>query len=1119
MPLHLLTAPAGAGKTQYIIEQIRAASARAPIARCLVIVPSHAQLAAFRERLGASAPVILGVTLTDFHTLYRDLLDAAGTQVTLLSHPARYRLLRAIVRQLAATNQLAYFAPIAEKPGFIHAVADLIAELKENLVSPRRFANLDLGQIGADEFAATPGAVRPSGPSPLPTQVGMAVACRDLQSPQPAEQIGTNEFAATPGAVRPSGPSPLPTQVGMAVACRDLQSPQRDLTTIYTAYQNLLREHHLADREGMGWLALDALRADSHLHAHLAYIAVDGFDEFTPTQRALLDELAARVPQLDVTLTYQADRRAHTRLVRTLATFGDVPCEKLAPLAPPRAAPLEHLERYLFESNAPRVAAGAAVTLVAAPDRAREVRAIARAVKRLLLDGTPPQAIGVLFRRLEPYQTLVREIFAEFAIPFHIEQGMTLLSNPLIAALVNLLTLSANDFPWRDTRDALHSPYFFWRDLNHDAVTRIEQIAREAIVVKGRAQWLAAFVQPTTPWRADEPDTRLVTQLDAATLATLREQLARWFDRITPPERATAREYVAWIEQLVGPDPRAEEWQRQHFPEQFNTDTSSLRVIERARQGDTPDIVARDLGALTEWTNLLRGILDAAEILNEGELTWRDFLADLRDALEATTYAAAPTSDGRVVISSVLQTRGVPKEYIFLGGLIESEFPLRPPEDPLLTAEERDALRAAGVSLACEWHDETTLFYEAVTLARKRLTLTYATYDDDANPLYPSPYLDAVKAILTDIPQMTLSLNEVPTIVHAASRLELGVALTRALAQGDASARALEAQLQHASPAWQHSRLAREIQARREAAIRDEYNGVIRDEELRAEFAHKFGENYLWSASQFNEWGACGFRFFARRLLQLQEITDPQEGLDVLTLGALYHEILAETYREFQARHLVVTPSTLDEAQRILQTTAERLLADAPSRLAFRPTAWWQSERDEIMRHLLRLLAVEAERYGDDAPVPFAFEVPFGFAGKPALRLELPIGTIRLIGKIDRMDRTGAGVVLIDYKTGSTPISAREVLEGRNLQLPIYVLAAQAHKHRVADAFFLHIHSAKTSGELSKVDRHEWLNAAKEHINRYVMLARAGEFAVAPTQFENGRCQAHCEFASLCRVG
>jgi len=1066
--------------------------------------------------------------------------------VTLLSHPARYRLLRAIVRQLAATNQLAYFAPIAEKPGFIHAVADLIAELKENLVSPRRFANLDLGQIGTNEFAATP-----SGPSPLPTQVGVALACRDLQSPQPAEQIGTNEFAATPSgpsplptqvgvalacrdlqspqpaeqigtnefAATPSGPSPLPTQVGMAVACRDLQSPQRDLATIYTAYQNLMREHHLADREGMGWLALDALRADSRLYAHLAYIAVDGFDEFTPTQRALLDELAARVPQLDVTLTHQADRRAHTRLARTLATFGDVPCE--------RPGCISHLgqiwanEFAATQSDVRLRGQHLLPTQVGMAVACRDLQSLqlARAVKRLLLDGTPPHAIGVLFSRLEPYQTLVREIFAEFAIPFHIEQGMTLLSNPLIAALVNLLTLSANDFPWRDTRDALHSPYFFWRDLNDDAVVRIEQIAREAIVVKGRAQWLAAFVQPTTPWRADEPDTRLVTQLDAATLATLREQLARWFDRITPPERATAREYVAWIEQLVGPDPRAEEWQQQHFPEQFNTDTTSLRVIERARQGDTPDIVARDLGALTEWTNLLRGILDAAEILNEGELTWRDFLADLQDALEAATYAAAPTSDGRVVISSVLQARGVPKEYIFLGGLIESEFPLRPPEDPLLTAAERDALRAAGVSLAREWHDETTLFYEAVTLARKRLTLTYATYDDDANPLYPSPYLDAVQAILADIPQTTLSLNEVPTIVHAASRLELGVALTRALAQGDASVCALEAQLQHTSPTWQHSRLAREIQARREASVRDEFNGVIRDEQLRAEFAHKFGDDYLWSASQFNEWGACGFRFFARRLLQLEEITDPQEGLDALTLGALYHEILAETYREFQARHLVVTPSTLDEAQRILQATAERLLADAPSRLAFRPTAWWQSERAEMMRRLLRLLAAEAERSGDDAPVPFAFEVPFGFAGKPALRLELPSGTIRLIGKIDRMDRTRAGVVLIDYKTGSTPISAREVIEGRNLQLPIYVLAAQALRHRVADAFFLHIHSAKTSGELSKVDRHEWLNAAKEHINRYVMPARAGEFAVAPTQFENGRCQAHCEFASLCRVG
>jgi ATP-dependent helicase/DNAse subunit B len=133
--------------------------------------------------------------------------------------------------------------------------------------------------------------------------------------------------------------------------------------------------------------------------------------------------------------------------------------------------------------------------------------------------------------------------------------------------------------------------------------------------------------------------------------------------------------------------------------------------------------------------------------------------------------------------------------------------------------------------------------------------------------------------------------------------------------------------------------------------------------------------------------------------------------------------------------------------------------------------------------------------------------------------ISLPIDPIRVIGAIDRIDRGYLGVTLVDYKSGSTPIGSAEVIQGRNLQLPVYVLAAEAQGLRVVEAFFFHIRGGKTSGNLSKVDRAGWLEAAKGHMNRYVSLARAGAFAVEPNQFDNGACNAYCEFISLCRVG
>jgi ATP-dependent helicase/nuclease subunit B len=1034
MTVNLITAPAGAGKTQYVVEQICKHSADRRPPRILVILPSGPQLVALRERLGASAAAAFGVTLTEFHTLYHDLLDAADKLPRLLAEAARYRLVRAIIRRFAGEGKLPYFSPIAAKPGFVAAVLKFIADAKQARLSPELLLPLD-------------------------------------SSPR-----------------------------------------MRDLAAIYAEYQAFLLGRNLADREGMGWLAQAALEADASLYSDLDYVAVDGFDEFNPTQLAILNLLAARVPALDVTLTFQPGRLAHARFERTANRFPEAARRELERRSPPRAAPLEHLEKYLFELNPPLASAESAFTVIEAPDRTREVRAIARQVKRLLLAGTPTSEIGVLFRRMDEYQSIVREVFAEYGIPFRVRSGMPLESNPMVAALMSLLALGVNDFPWRDTLDALRSPYLIQRELTTEQIAQIEQISREAVVVKGEKAWREAFTKPSKPLHGEEEDKRIVALMGAEDLESLRAHLGHFLDSVKPPERAAVRGFAAFVERLIGPDPDDEDWQKLFAPHRFTPDTTSLRVIEciRSEEQEEPELAARDLAALVEFKDILRGLVEAAEVLNEGEGAWAEFLADLQDAVGAAQYDLTPTVEGRVVISTVTQARGVPKECIFLGGLVESEFPTRAPEDPLLSQKEREALGNAGLPLAeGRARDETTLFYEAATLARKHLSLFYPYLDEDANPLYPSPYLKSTRGLFDQVDLVHLPVNAAPSVEDAASPGELAVSLTR---EPHAE---IDRKLRLESPAWRHSLFARGVEARREsAAACDEYSGVMGDASIRGDLARKFARGYPWSASQFNEFGRCGFHFFARRLLHLEEIAEPEEGLDALTLGGLNHYLLEQTYREFARRGLLVTAETRGECTAVMEQVTRSLLATAPEDFGFRKTAWWEKESAEILRRLSALLAAEAER-GEATPAqPFLFEQAFDFA------LALERGKIRVRGKIDRLDKTGdGGVVLVDYKSGSTKIYSKEVFDGLNLQLPVYFLAAERMGYRVSDAHFLHIPSGETSGEVADDRRAAWLKAAKEHAADYVRMARAGAFPVKPKRAVNGACANTCEYESLCRVG
>ncbi len=1031
MALTLYAAPAGAGKTAAVLEKICARQRAQPLARALVILPSNAHTLAARQRL-AKQPAQLGVTLLEFDTLYREILDAAGIAVQSLTQAARYRLLRALLRERAAAGALVYFAPIADQPGLIDAFAQFISDVKRARLTPE-----------------------------------------------------TLHAHAT-----------LPRM--------------RDLAAVYDAYQKFLYAKNLADDQGRGWLALNALQADATLYAEFDYIAVDGFDEFDPTQAALLQALAARTPQLDLTLTYQAGRAAHARFERVLAQFPDAARETLPATAPPRRGVLEHLERALFESAAPRLPCDDSIQLVAAADRLREVQAIARAVKRAIIAGAAPSDLAVLFRSLDMYQPLVREVFTAYDIPFRVRGGMALLANALIAEIINLLGLAANDFPRRETMDALRAPYFLWRDLDAQALADLDRITREAVVVRGRAAFLDSFVKPRAPLSDREIERRRVAELDAATLAAYRAWLETFFERVTPPATATVAQYVEWVERLLGPDPQAEEYARARHPETFAAETSSLRVVERVRAAD-PETAARDLAALCAFKRALGGLVQAAQMLQEPVCARQAFLQDLRDALANATYDLTPAFDGRVLVTGALWARGVSRQMIFLGGLVEGEFPARAPEDVLLTESERQKLEAAGLTRA-SFHasDEKTYFYQAVALAREKLFLFYPQRDQDARLLNPSPYVGDVCALFQDLTPAKIGLADAPVASQAASLPELAVALARA--QNDAAA--LEQALRAASPAWTHSLHARAIERRRESnAPHDPYSGVLDAADLRAELRARFDARYPWSASQFNEWGACGFRFFADRLLRLQELAEPEEGLDAAQRGALYHAILEQTYKKFVARKLTVTPATLETARALLDETAAQVLETAPEQFGFRPTAWWTQERAEATRILHALLEAEAARADATTAQPYKLEQAFD------VTLSLNGAPLRVRGILDRIDKRADGLAVVDYKSGSTKIDKREVYAGRNLQLPIYVMALRALHEPVADAYFLHIANGETSGAVDAAEREAWLAKARDHMARYRDAARQGNFAVKPSRLEDDRCVRYCDFAPLCRVG
>ncbi len=1091
MDIHFYLAPAGHGKTAYVLARLRQVRAAEPLAPVAVILPNQAQVTAFRQRLSAGGGA-LAVNLSTFNALYADLLAWAGQPAPRLPAPVQYRLIRSLVARLVDAGQLPYYAPLRDKPGFVVLLRSLLEELKR-------------ARLHRDQFRA-------------------AVA-----------QVALTEARLT------------------------------ELAEIYAAYQDWLSTHGWADTEGQGWLAARALERQPALGRELRLLIVDGFDEFNPTQLAVLNLLAGRAAETIITLTgdlptlesegeYRSSnltmdtppllplksggegdrmtsRPAWRRFYRARRALTDVLKLAPEPLPQPALTPfapaLAHLEAYLFNPQAPAfpLLAGQepAITFIEAQNRAEEVRAALRWLKsRLVRDGLAPAEAALLARDLTPYRPFIEETAAEFGLTLHLREPLRLAANPAIAALMSLLALplgpghTPGNWACRPLLDAWRSPYF--DHLAPGQTDRLERVARQGVVIHGLDQWRVALAQQveqaarrgeTSPAFAPPADEELQPpdQLSLAEAHVLLEAFESFVARISPPPQATLRQYAGFVEALIGADPKLT------GPDDEPADPEvgpSLGLVKRARVETTT--AQRDIAALRTFKDVLRGlVLAEASLPLDTPVAYDQFYTELQGAVQGAAYYLPPPKPlaAALPVLTVLNARGLSFAAVALIGLAEGEFPPPEQEDILLREEDRQALRQAGLTgLESRLRgEEISLFYQAVTRAREQLLLCRPYLADDGQSWEASPYWSAVQQLVAG-PVIHLRPEDPLPLSQVASPQELArsdwAAAQPALPEGEWAGLGL--------PAAALSRLRRSaaiLQARLAAEPQGEFEGDLTH--LAARFSAEYGPGHVWSASRLEAYGLCPHHFWLSQALALTPRQPPEEGFDVFILGSMYHEILEQVYRQAGDQ------TGLDHLLALLPAIAQKVFDQAPAVYGFRPTALWGRQRPELEQILANTLTALAKATADSAPL--AQEQRFGLDDQPPLLAQANGDEFRLRGFIDRVDRTHAGGLrIIDYKSGATPIAARDLVEGRRLQIALYALAARdaLALGEIADGFYWHIGSAKASS--LKLDKFPGgvaaaLQTALAHAFRHIAGVRAGRFPPTPPP---AGCPGHCPGVNFC---
>lgn len=249
------------------------------------------------------------------------------------------------------------------------------------------------------------------------------------------------------------------------------------------------------------------------------------------------------------------------------------------------------------------------------------------------------------------------------------------------------------------------------------------------------------------------------------------------------------------------------------------------------------------------------------------------------------------------------------------------------------------------------------------------------------------------------------------------------------------------------------------------------------------------------SSTAYEDLRRCPYRFFALRQLGLRDSDELDAEIDKRDFGNWLHAVLGHFHEALKD-----APTTDLPTRRAMMATAESLATRefGLSKAEFLPfAAAWPAVRDGYLSWLAGHEAGEGAVFVESEPWK-----------------EVPLGTVKLIGRLDRVDATPDGrAFVIDYKTESADKTRERVKDPtEDTQLAFYAALFPDDSLRAA-----YVNVGEKASGTHTFEQPE-IVAARDALVAGVMddLARIGQGAPLPALGEGQVCE-HCAARGLCR--
>lgn len=783
-----------------------------------------------------------------------------------------------------------------------------------------------------------------------------------------------------------------------------------DLSAIFAAYDTLLHAVY-DDPQEIPDALIQTLQTHNFFSGCDVYI--DSFYTLTPKEMHITEQILRQAE--DFTMTFACPREedakggelhfAHIRtfahdMARLCARCGrEVHSREIGCTA---SGSLGVLARSLWDHTAQPYEGNADnVEIIRCGDVYDEAYAAGAVIQRLIRGGARYGDIAVVAADMEQRRSITDMILTDLEIPVYFSGKKTAVMQPAVRLLLTAASVVSGG--WR-REDVVSCAKTGLTGVSPDCCDALEQYA-EKWRIRGRRM----FCDPDG-WNMN-PDgyTETVSSWGQEQLAMAnraREQLAPVLDAFADAFPGCAASVCAAAYRLLC---------------DFDVYTRLQEEAERLeRCGDAA--AAQEVRQV--WAvlcDILDTVAEGAQADGQtggGEMDAARFGGLLRRTAEACQIGTIPDGIDRVVLGSADSIRLDDVHHVILLGAVYGEFPAVPSDNGFFGSLDKETLSSLGIALSpdavARQGEALFHFYRSVCAPDETLTVMIPCMDGIWRP---SSGAARIMQLLPEAKMTDLTRPDPLVMVwskHAGRRL-LPILLDTP--QGGA----LEAVLGDES-----------IPRGSLSADGDSVSGDTAQA--------LFGGDLSMTQSRLELFGDCPFSYYCRYVLRLDEGRTAE--IRPVDVGNFVHKILEDFMRESALEGFPIPQETIvSRSGRLIRQYIASVSQGAPT-----------SRRTEyLFRRLQRSVVLYgeslSEEFGQAEFVPYAFELPVGFDETlPALRIPLEGGdAMTMRGIVDRLDilrRDGKVYVRVaDYKTGSKNFSLKEVLEGHNVQLLLYLFS------------------------------------------------------------------------------